>query len=90
MTFQRGQGLNHGIADARSLVLKFQEILAGKLKVEDAVHAYQKEVIERAGDEVKLSLENTEMLHDWSRMANSAIMQRGGYQKGQEPTPAAK
>ena len=84
MTFQRGQGLNHGIADARSLVLKYRDAAAGKMSFEQAAAAYQAEMIDRAGDEVKISWENTQMLHDWSKMADSPIMQRGGHARGQE------
>ncbi|OAL37074.1 hypothetical protein AYO20_03551 [Fonsecaea nubica] len=85
MTFQRGQGLNHGIADARSLVLKYKAALAGETTFEEAAAAYVVEMVDRAGEEVRLSKENTEMLHDWERMANSPIMQRGGHPRGEEP-----
>jgi 2-polyprenyl-6-methoxyphenol hydroxylase-like FAD-dependent oxidoreductase len=88
MTFQRGQGLNHGIADARSLVAKMKDAVDGKITVEEATSAYQKEMVDRAGEEVRLSTENTEMLHDWERMAQSPLMQRGGYAKGQEVSAA--
>lgn len=60
----RGQGRNHGIADAAN--------------VKKALSAYSAELIDRAGDEVVTSKENTEMLHDWSRMSNSPVMQRDG------------
>ncbi|KIW90881.1 uncharacterized protein Z519_08664 [Cladophialophora bantiana CBS 173.52] len=89
MTFQRGQGLNHGIADARSLVLKYKDALAGITTFEEAAAAYQAELVDRAGEEVRLSKENTEMLHDWERMAKSPIMQRGGHPRGQEPEAKA-
>lgn len=79
MTFQRGQGLNHGIASARSLVLKYKDAAAGRITFEEAATAYQAELVERAGAEVQMSKENTEMLHDWERMAKSPIMQRGGH-----------
>jgi 2-polyprenyl-6-methoxyphenol hydroxylase-like FAD-dependent oxidoreductase len=79
MTFQRGQGLNHGIADARSFVLKYKDAVDGKMSFEEAANAYRDELVDRAGEEVRLSKENTEMLHDWERMANSPIMQRGGH-----------
>jgi 2-polyprenyl-6-methoxyphenol hydroxylase-like FAD-dependent oxidoreductase len=85
MTFQRGQGLNHGIADARSLVLKYKAALTGEMTFEEAATAYQSELVDRAGEEVRLSKENTEMLHDWERMANSPIMQRGGHPRGGNP-----
>ncbi|KIX02974.1 uncharacterized protein Z518_06524 [Rhinocladiella mackenziei CBS 650.93] len=89
MTFQRGQGLNHGIADARSLVLQYRDAVAGKMTFEEAAAAYQTELVDRAGEEVRLSKENTEMLHDWERVANSPIMQRGGHPRGQAPAPVA-
>ncbi|KAJ9603837.1 hypothetical protein H2200_011358 [Cladophialophora chaetospira] len=79
MTFQRGQGLNHGIADARSIVLKYKDAVDGKTTFEEASIAYRDELVDRAGDEVRSSLENTEMLHDWERVASSPIMQRGGH-----------
>jgi 2-polyprenyl-6-methoxyphenol hydroxylase-like FAD-dependent oxidoreductase len=88
MTFQRGQGLNQGIADARSLVMKYKDAAAGKMTFKEAAAAYQAEMVDRAGDEVRLSKENTEMLHDWERMANSPIMARGGHPRGQNPDQA--
>lgn len=71
--------MNHGIADAASLVQKLRSALTDHSSVKEAVRAYNAEMIHRAGDEVVTSKENTEMLHDWSRMMDSPIMQRGGY-----------
>ena len=71
--------MNHGIADASSLVTKLRSALTDHSSVKDAVKAYNTEMIERAADEVITSKENTEMLHDWSRMMDSPIMQRGGH-----------
>ncbi|KAL5354234.1 hypothetical protein ACLOAV_000321 [Pseudogymnoascus australis] len=85
MTFQRGQGMNHGIADAASLVTQLKSALADHSSVKNAVKAYNTEMIARAGDEVATSKVNTEMLHDWSRMMDSAIMQRGGHPRSQQP-----
>jgi 2-polyprenyl-6-methoxyphenol hydroxylase-like FAD-dependent oxidoreductase len=76
---ERGQGMNHGIADAASLVRKLKSALMDHSSVKEAIREYSAEMIERAGDEVATSKENTEMLHDWSRMMNSPIMQRGGH-----------
>lgn len=78
-SIERGQGMNHGIADAASLVRKLKSALTDHSSIKNAISAYNAEMIERAGDEVATSKENTEMLHDWSRMMNSPIMQRGGY-----------
>lgn len=71
--------MNHGIADAASLVTKLKSALDDHSSVKNAVKSYNAEMIERAGDEVATSKENTEMIHDWSRMMDSAIMQRGGH-----------
>lgn len=81
--------MNHGIADAASLITKLKTALADNSNVKDAVRAYNAEMIDRAGEEVALSKENTEMLHDWSRMMDSPIMQKGGHPRSQQP-PATK
>jgi 2-polyprenyl-6-methoxyphenol hydroxylase-like FAD-dependent oxidoreductase len=78
MDTERGQGLNHGIADAAKLVREYKAALAGQKTFQEVAEAYKFEMVDRAGDEVKTSLENTEMLHDWQRMEKSPIMQRGG------------
>lgn len=78
MTFQRGQGLNHGIADAMNLTKVLAAVRDGEKSQEAAIKEYMDEMVERAGEEVRVSMVNTEMLHDWDRMLGSAIMQRGG------------
>jgi hypothetical protein len=50
----------------------------GKKTLEEGIDAYNKEMIERAGEEVRGSKLNTEMLHDWERMKNAPLLQRGG------------
>ena len=71
--------MNHGIADAASLVTKLKLALTDHPPVKDAISAYNAEMIKRAGEEVVMSKENTEMLHDWTRMMNAPIMQKGGH-----------
>ncbi|KAI1490354.1 hypothetical protein F5X96DRAFT_694759 [Biscogniauxia mediterranea] len=75
MTYQRGQGLNHALADAGQLV----ELLAqrGDASQEDLIHAYEAEMRARAGEEVRQSEMNTAMLHDWSRVLQSPLFKRG-------------
>lgn len=36
-------------------------------------------MIERAGEEVRMSVGNTEMLHDWDRFLNSPFFKMGGH-----------
>ncbi|KAI9799606.1 MAG: hypothetical protein M1833_003921 [Piccolia ochrophora] len=78
MTFQRGQGLNHGIADASQIVTQLTRAATHECTLQDAVAAYKHEMIARAAEEVLISKENTEMLHDWTRMQDSPLMKRGG------------
>lgn len=70
--------MNHGIADASSLTQKLKAVKAGETSVQDAVDRYSEEMIDRAGDEVRTSLINTQMIHDWDRVLQSPILQRGG------------
>jgi hypothetical protein len=75
---ERGQGMNHGIADATVLVKELAAAKTGSKSVQSAVDAYQNEMVARAGEEVALGVVNTEMLHDWSRFSQSPLMARGG------------
>ncbi|KAE9967440.1 hypothetical protein EG328_008182 [Venturia inaequalis] len=82
MTFQRGQGMNHGIKDAQVLVQQLVSATADSNGVDNAlqtaVDGYQTEMVERAAEEVQMGVLNTEMLHDWTRFSQSALMQKGG------------
>jgi 2-polyprenyl-6-methoxyphenol hydroxylase-like FAD-dependent oxidoreductase len=71
--------MNHGIADAHVLMKELTKANNGEQSWPQAVDAYQTEMIKRAGDEVALSLVNTEMLHDWERFQDSPIMKVGGH-----------
>jgi 2-polyprenyl-6-methoxyphenol hydroxylase-like FAD-dependent oxidoreductase len=70
--------MNHGIADATVLVKELKAAATSHQSLQSAVDAYQKEMIGRSGEEVELSLSNTEMLHDWNRFRDSPLMQKGG------------
>lgn len=78
MSFHRGQGMNHGINDAVTLCNELAEAAAGRKDMHDAVKSYETEMIARAGEEVRISRINTEMMHDWQRLKESPFMQRGG------------
>jgi 2-polyprenyl-6-methoxyphenol hydroxylase-like FAD-dependent oxidoreductase len=77
MTYQRGQGLNHSISDAGKLVQAVKSILDGSESQEEAIGAYEKEMIERAGTEVRLSTQNTGMLHNWEQALESPMFRKG-------------
>jgi 2-polyprenyl-6-methoxyphenol hydroxylase-like FAD-dependent oxidoreductase len=70
--------MNHGIADATVLIKELKSVATGQQSLQSAVDTYQKEMISRAGEEVKLSTSNTEMLHDWERFKDSPLLQKGG------------
>jgi 2-polyprenyl-6-methoxyphenol hydroxylase-like FAD-dependent oxidoreductase len=75
---ERGQGMNHGIADAVVFTKELTAVANKQKSLANAVSAYQEEMISRAGEEVALSAGNTEMLHDWTRFKDSPLMVRGG------------
>jgi 2-polyprenyl-6-methoxyphenol hydroxylase-like FAD-dependent oxidoreductase len=79
MTFQRGQGLNHAIMDAYT-VYKAIESFWGDLTVENrarALQEYEAEMIQRAGEEVRLSEANSVAVHDWSQINESPSLKKG-------------
>jgi len=82
MTYQRGQGLNHSITDAAKLVEAIKSTTAdaadGKQQGQDiAIRRYEEEMIKRAGAEVRISTQNTLMLHEWEKVLQSPIFQKG-------------
>lgn len=78
MTYQRGQGLNHSLQDASKLC---DAIISSKdspgKNIAELVSEYEREMIERTGNEVRLCTINTKMLHDWEKMLQSPVMQKG-------------
>jgi 2-polyprenyl-6-methoxyphenol hydroxylase-like FAD-dependent oxidoreductase len=79
MTYQRGQGLNHSIDDAGKLVKAVQEFWSdgGERKQAEVIEAYEKEVKDRAGMEVRVGTANTEALHDWEKVLQSPLFKKG-------------
>lgn len=78
MSFHRGQGVNHGIADALKMVEVLERVDKREMSLKDALREYEDEMIKRAGEEVSISMMNTEMMHDWEKLMQSPFMQRGG------------
>ena len=79
MTFHRGQGLNHAIADVDNL-LKAILAVVGRDTIEvksEAIFKYDHEVRQRGGNEVKVSKINSIMLHDWNSLMDSPLMKVG-------------
>ena len=76
---ERGQGLNHGIADAANLTQLLRSVKEGSKNHEAAVSEYMNELVPRAGEEVKMSVVNTDMLHDWEKLLDSPFLKAGGH-----------
>ena len=72
----RGQGLNHCVADVASLVKSLIE-MKDKKDLMDLVSRYEAEMIPRGKAEVESSVENANALHDWDLIMNSAMMKHG-------------
>jgi len=50
---------------------------AGEQKQDAAIAAYEKEMIERTGAEVRISTQNTIMLHEWEKAMQSPVFRKG-------------
>ncbi|KAL4876697.1 hypothetical protein BJY04DRAFT_222873 [Aspergillus karnatakaensis] len=77
MTYQRGQGLNHSVTDAARLAGAIGEVVARRMERGEAIGGYEREMVSRAGEEVRMSTRNTQMVHDWEKVVASPLMQRG-------------
>ena len=82
MTFQRGQGLNHAVKDAYNLANAIAKMSKPDTGISHAerkqyIDEYEKEMIERGGEEVRLGEMNSKMLHDWEKVMHSPVMQKG-------------
>jgi 2-polyprenyl-6-methoxyphenol hydroxylase-like FAD-dependent oxidoreductase len=80
MTYQRGQGLNHSMQDAAKLcdtIIAMKSKGYGDSTATEHVSAYEDEMIQRTGNEVRQCTVNTMMLHDWEKMLQSPVMQKG-------------
>ncbi|KAI1342076.1 hypothetical protein F5Y15DRAFT_331746 [Xylariaceae sp. FL0016] len=78
MTYHRGQGLNHALADAAKLVALLSGASEPRPQSQgELIVDYEAEMIARGGEEVRLSEMNSFMLHDFSKVEQSPLMKRG-------------
>lgn len=61
------------MADAAKIV----EALISEPNQSVAMQNYESEMKDRAGEEVRSSVANTTMLHDWNRVLESPLMKAG-------------
>jgi hypothetical protein len=73
----RGQGLNHCICDTSHLLASIRKVVAGTATLKEAITAYEAEMIPRGREEVKCSVENGYMLHDWDQVRESPVFRQG-------------
>ncbi|GLA13353.1 hypothetical protein AnigIFM62618_010342 [Aspergillus niger] len=73
----RGQGLNHCICDTSHLLASIRKVVAGTASLKEAITAYEAEMIPRGREEVKCSVENGYMLHDWDQVRESPVFRQG-------------
>ncbi|KAL7905580.1 hypothetical protein GGI35DRAFT_483308 [Trichoderma velutinum] len=76
--FYRGQGLNNATADAAHLVSAIEKVTAGEMTMADAITDYDKEVVARGQEEVRLSQELALSIHHWEKFLESPIIKFGG------------
>lgn len=72
----RGQGLNHALADVGQLFKLLTNNL-DSLSQEQIISDYETEMRTRGGEEVRLSQMNTFMLHDWDKVQQSPLIKKG-------------
>ncbi|RFU28732.1 hypothetical protein B7463_g7610, partial [Scytalidium lignicola] len=81
----RGQGLNHGIADASNFLKAMIEIRDEKKAREEAIANYNEEVVRRGADEVETSRRNALLVHDFDKFMESPVLTQG-YTKSKVPS----
>ena len=73
----RGQGLNHCICDVSNLLAGIKAVVSQETTLVDAITAYEAEMVPRGQEEVKCSVENGYMLHDWEKVQQSPVFTNG-------------
>ena len=87
MLIDRGQGLNIAIEDASKLVAAIKRSVQEGGDLGKEIMAYDTEMLARGSAEIKLSLMQTLMIHDWDKFISSPLMKGMGMAR-QNPAPA--
>ena len=76
---ERGQALNHAVTDAAELVRAIEiSIMEGSTVTRaEAIETYERTMMTRAGEEVRLCDANTRQLHNWAEAGESPVMKNG-------------
>ena len=73
----RGQGLNHCIADVANFVQAIIDVNEGRATAAEAISAYDAELVKRGSDEVKTSRDNALLVHDFEKFMDSPVLKQG-------------
>ena len=80
-TFQRGQGLNQAVTDSAKLCKAITDCWYSNEGLQSgraaAIEGYEKEMIARASEEIRLGEINSTMLHDWELIQQSPLLEKG-------------
>ncbi|KAF2788432.1 FAD/NAD(P)-binding domain-containing protein [Melanomma pulvis-pyrius CBS 109.77] len=90
MTPHRGQGLNNALQDASNFVAAVVEAASGARTLEEAVDAYDGEVLERGTLEMNISLKQTMFIHNWETLMQSPMVKMGMHQAKKEEAKEEK
>ncbi|KAI4125379.1 MAG: hypothetical protein LQ347_005395 [Umbilicaria vellea] len=69
----RGQGLNHCICDVANFVDAVKKA-SGSTTLQQAISAYDDELVQRGSKEVQISYQQAKMFHDWEQLMKSPMM----------------
>jgi 2-polyprenyl-6-methoxyphenol hydroxylase-like FAD-dependent oxidoreductase len=79
----RGQGLNHCIADAKNFIQAMLDVKDGQKTAFEAVSTYDAELVQRGSDEVETSRKNALLVHNFEKFMDSPVLKQG-YARGQK------
>ena len=69
--------MNHAINDSVNFVAALQKVQKGETSLEEAISAYDGDVVKRGADEVESSKQSALMILNWDQFMNSPIMKAG-------------
>jgi hypothetical protein len=73
----RGQGLNHALQNAAVLVQDTKSVNDGMKTLSETISIYEDEMRPRACQEVRITLKQANMTHDWEQLMQSPVFKLG-------------
>lgn len=84
MTPHRGQGLNNALQDSANFVAAMMKVNSGEKTLQEAVDAYDAEILERGTLEMNISLKQSMFIHNWETLMQSPMVRMGMHQAKKE------